>query len=400
MSCRPRMEKLPRAPGTSGRAIWPTLPAGWASIFERDFNWQSVTLKAPLADLQDAPILYFTGDKPLDLTAEQAAKLKAFIEAGGLVLGNSDCGNEAFTKSFVSLGNKMFPYEFRELPQNHLIYTSQQYLRDRWSVKPSVMGLSNGIRELMLLVPSADVSKSWQTGPRNPRDEGFQLADDIYLYTVGQEFHNKGETYLVDADPKVPAEKTVKIARLSYPDNWNPEPGGWRRLIAVMHNQFKTDLQVETVPLGQKKLSAKAYPVVHMTGTAKWKMTDEVMKELGKYVDDGGTLIVDAAGGSKDFAGAASTGLAAAFGGQGGNFGTVLPLNSDVYTKSGLKIAAVAYRRFCRGRLTGQLSACAFARSRRAGGSRSFLVPKTSVPVSSVNRSTASWAMSRTVPRS
>ena len=58
-------------------------------------------------------------------------------------------------------------------------------------------------------------------------------------------------------------EKTVKLARLEYVGSWDPEPGGWKRLAAVMHNQNKIDLQVDHVKLGEGKLSG--YKIAHIT---------------------------------------------------------------------------------------------------------------------------------------
>ena len=64
----------------------------------------------------------------------------------------------------------------------------------------------------------------------------YQLADDIFLYAVDQKnLKEKGKTYLVDPDPAIKADRTIKVARLQYEGNWDPEPAGWRRLAAVRH---------------------------------------------------------------------------------------------------------------------------------------------------------------------
>ena len=74
------------------------------------------------------------------------------VEQGGMILANGDCGKEIFNKSFRTLGKKMFPkYEFRALPASHPIFKEQQYDADKWKPRPKVQGLSNGVRELMLL---------------------------------------------------------------------------------------------------------------------------------------------------------------------------------------------------------------------------------------------------------
>jgi hypothetical protein len=84
---------------------------------ERDLNWQIVNLSVPLDELFDARILYVSGDQPLSFTEAEMAKLKQYVEDGGLILGNANCGNMGFAASFRKLGAELFPpYEFRELP--------------------------------------------------------------------------------------------------------------------------------------------------------------------------------------------------------------------------------------------------------------------------------------------
>src|SRR5687768_9283246 len=130
---------------------------------EKDLNWQIVNLNVDVEELHDAPILYISGRDSLQFTAEQEAKLKQYVEQGGIILGNADCSSVKFTESFRKLGTKLFGWEFRELPEDHPIYTSAQYRRVAWKMKPTLLGLSNGARELMLLFPTADPAKGWQT---------------------------------------------------------------------------------------------------------------------------------------------------------------------------------------------------------------------------------------------
>ena len=100
---------------------------------ERELNWQVVSLKVPVEELHDAPILYIAGDQSLDFSEADIDKLRRFVEEGGLILGNADCGNKVFADSFRKLGGKLFPaYEFRELPVDCVIYTAEQFPRAKW----------------------------------------------------------------------------------------------------------------------------------------------------------------------------------------------------------------------------------------------------------------------------
>ena len=322
--------------------------ASWAGVrMERDLNWQIVNLTASADDLHDAPILFIAGSESIPLADADVAKLRTFVEQGGLVLGNADCGKEIFNRSFRALGKKMFPkYEFRALPAGHPIYKEQQYDADKWKNKPKVEGLSNGVRELMILVPDGDPAKAWQARQDRARVELFQLGANVFLYAIDKSnLQYKGQTFLVK-DKGVPPAQTLKVARLMAGTNPDPEPGGWRRLANLVKNEHKLALAVEPVSLGSGALPG--YKVAHLTGTAAFKLDDAARKELADFVAGGGTLVVDAAGGSAAFADSAEVELSAAFGAEAAK-GMARPLRSDhpVYT-AGAKLDRFAYRRFAR----------------------------------------------------
>ena len=54
--------------------------------------------------------------------------------------------------------------------------------------------------------------------------------------------------------------------------------------------------------LGGADLDAKKFPLAHLTGTARVTFTEDQIAGLKKYVDAGGLLFIDAAGGSAEFA--------------------------------------------------------------------------------------------------
>ena len=83
------------------------------------------------------------------------------------------------------MGTELFPrYEFRELPADHPIYRNGIFPREKWKTKPSVLGLSNGVRELMLLVPQADPGRTWQSKVVGGKEELWQLGANLFLYAA------------------------------------------------------------------------------------------------------------------------------------------------------------------------------------------------------------------------
>jgi hypothetical protein len=342
----------PKPAAAAGPGSWNQRPREVANItrwvgkqVEKDLNWQIVNFTAKAEELHDAPILWISGREALNFTDEQQAKLKAFVEGGGLILGHADCASKPFADSFKKLGSKLFPYEFKELPESHPIYTNEQYNRKLWKTQLSVLGLGNGARELMLLIPAADPGKGWQTQAfgGKEREPLAQLMADIFLYSVDKKnLRNKGETYIVTPGPS-PASKTIKVARLEYAGNWNPEPGGWRRLSAVMHNQHETDLAVENLKLGEGKLAG--FPVAHLTGTTKFNLPANQEAELKKFVEDGGTLIVDATGGAGEFAAVAEGLMTKMFGAKALN---LVKGENEIYNNASDAPGQVEYRQYAK----------------------------------------------------
>ncbi len=245
-----------------------------AAETERDLNWQIVTLKGDPRDLHDSPILYIAGNQVLNFSEADEKKLKAFVEEGGLIVANADCGQQGFANSYKKLGARLFPpHEFKEVPPGHLIYNNL-YSRSKWKSPPSVLALSNDARLLMILIPTADPARFWQGQVFNGKEELFQLMENIFLYAVDKRnLRVKGDNYIVSPDPQIRATRTAKVARLDYGGNWDPEPGGWRRQAAVEHNDRQIDLDVQPVKLGDDKLGG--FKFAHLTGTGRFKLTDK-----------------------------------------------------------------------------------------------------------------------------
>ena len=321
---------------------------------ERDLNWQITNLKVPEAELHDAPFLYLAGNQALRLAADEKQKVKQFCQQGGMALFNADCGggaNNPFVASVVALARDLFPdYEFRDLPATHPIY-AEQFTPRGWKRPPTLRGLSNGVRELMILLPD-DPAKAWQLRQTlgAGKEEAFQSMQDIILYATDKRpLRTKGTPFLVTPDDEVTATRTVTVGRLKFAGNWDPEPGGWRRLAAVLHNRVKVDLDVKPVELGKNQLAGLA--VVDLTGTTPVKLNPAQQQELKAFVDHGGTLVVDAAGGSAAFASSAEALISGMY---PGGLTNPLPPADKIFTRLDAN-QEVRYRTYARtvlGRLT------------------------------------------------
>ena len=329
--------------------VWNERPRDLANLaqwmggqLETFFNWQVVDLSTPQEEMHDAPILYISGSKILSFSEDEKAKLRAYCERGGLILGNADCGMPAFAQSFTKLGEELFPkYKFQTVSNNDLIW-HEQY--NQWRLKPKVLELTNGVRKLMVLIPEADLARAWQGRQERTREVMYQLAANIYLYAIDlKNSRPKDDTYLETIKPTTqPATqpaKSMTVARLELGEAPDPEPGGWVQFSAVMANRFHVKLDTRLA----KPNDLDSVKIAHLTGTGKLTLTAQQRLEIKAFVQRGGTLIVDAAGGSAIFADSADAELEAIFG--VGKL-TTIPLTDPLYNDPRDKITTIGWRRF------------------------------------------------------
>ena len=304
----------------AAKADWNQRPRDLANLaafagsgIERELHWQIVTADRSADEWLDAPMLYLSGSDALDLPADVKDKLRDYARKGGLIVLNADCGRAGFARSAQQLGKELFPgYDFRVLETDSPIYSMQYPLAKARRV-PRAMALGNGARELMVLIDQGDAGRDWQTSDAKADAEALQFGANLYLYAVdrgGQRY--KGQTTVVAPNPAKKPSRKAAVGRIKYAGNWNPEPYGWDRLAAVMHNDYGTDLSVRAVDPSTDDLAG--LQLLHLTGTDAFALTDLARKAIAAFVDSGGTLLVDAAGGSSAFGTAADKELREIFG--------------------------------------------------------------------------------------
>jgi hypothetical protein len=323
---------------------------------ESTLSWQIVTLQNSPEDMLDAPILYMSGAAAPRFSPEDVAKLQRYVEDGGLILGHADCSSGPFADGFKKLGEQMFPgHRFRELESTSPVYTNESFDRNAWRSKPLIESLSNGDRELMVLIPTGDPAREWQTQSfmQVKRDVYAQFMIDLFLYAVDKQgLRHRGETFLVPCRDDVPASKPIKIGRIQYAGNWNPEPGGWRRLTNVMHNHSVAELNVHPVdPSTPGQLNA-TFALLSLTiASPDAKLSDTARAAIRDYVKNGGTLLVDVAGGCSAYRAAAEAELAKLWPEASKELPVLAvdsPVLSALHTNTAMSIQSVDYRRFQR----------------------------------------------------
>jgi len=264
--------------------------------FERPLGWQIVDANSPLRDLQETPVLYISGAGLMELSREQVDRLRAYVLRGGMIVSEAACNTGDFTLDVRRLTMRLFPqYPLERLGDDHPVYSAHFMTK----TKVGLMGVSNGVRLLVIHAPR-ELSLGLQMGPTELNMPWYELAANIYFQATDKlPLKPRGSRAWPPAEPFEPLA-TIRVARISHKGNCDPEPLAWRRLSILMGRRHRVKLEV-TGPMDISRLSAAKWPVAAMTGTDDPRLTAEDMKALRTYLMDGGTLIIDAAGGSRRF---------------------------------------------------------------------------------------------------
>lgn len=307
--------------------------------FEAQWTWQTIPATIPVSEWHDAPILYISGSRAPQFTDKQIDKLRTFVNQGGAIFSAAECHGGGFKAGIRKVYAKMFPeYELTPCGPKHPVYSSYHDLRGR----PKLFELSNGIRPLVIHTDE-DLPKDWQL--YRSKSPAFEAMANITLYVTPakREFRARG----VSPWPKqtrYEPRATVNVVRLKHNARYNPEPLAWKRFALMLGNRQHVKLNV-TEPIDITELGKHDAKLAAITGMGTLDLTDAQKSALRTFVADGGTLIVDAAGGNEAFATSARKELAPLLDGTWMNALSTGP----VLGRKNATIGKVSYREGARG---------------------------------------------------
>ena len=277
-------------------------------VKEQMFHWQIVSLKAPVEELHDAPVLYITAEKPPEFSDAHKKKLRQFTDTGGTILLEASCGNPEVRKWAQDFIKEVWPqWQLKPLGPEHGSFTHPHPLKQR----PEILGLHDGMRTF-LFYSMDDISCSWQLKSYARRSYLFQWGINLFTYATDQ------SALRAKLQPRQPTEadrypdavraggrNSLRLARVEY------DGPGWltgrnyrvfQRLTS--HLSTKAGMSLTADEKGVKPSDLGDTDVAYLIGPGEIKMPEPEKQALKAYADKGGFLWVEAAGGSTEFHGA------------------------------------------------------------------------------------------------
>ncbi len=265
---------------------------------ENRMNWQVVDIGNNPEDWLDAPMLYLASHEELKLTDEQEKKLRRFMDLGGVLVTTADSSSYKFNKSIDTLAEKLYPgLKFAPIKEDDPLMNLVFNLR---SEKAKVLSLHNGVRHVWIHLPAGDIS--WVLHSASHTDSmPWQLFVNTYFYATekGHASPRMAEHFVLRRGAGGGGAK-VAVGRAKYEGTWNPEPLAWEVQSSVMFNNSKADATTKEVDLSNLP-KPQEVPFVHVVGTTSIDFSEAQSNSIKTYVDAGGIILFENAGGRGTF---------------------------------------------------------------------------------------------------
>ncbi|MCG8404752.1 MAG: DUF4159 domain-containing protein [Phycisphaerales bacterium] len=268
--------------------------------FERLVRWQRIPANASIQSLQDAPILYISGNRKLKLPSSTQRRIRRYIDQGGTVFLHADRAGNQFVESATEMFEKMFAdrkLRFEQLEESHPLYRCHFDGGEKgWKRPVPFSALADGPRLLAILCP-VDIAGAWHQD-RRKLEELFQIMANVRVYCapayhqLPKVLRSSGRT-----TPFAPERGTLSLKRVRHQGEWDAHLGVWERQRVNIHQRTGIKLQISEDDKTLKTKEMQKYDLLHLTTRGSTRLDRKLLTKLTNYLKNGGLLLIDSADG-------------------------------------------------------------------------------------------------------
>ncbi len=274
--------------------------------YEQQMRWQVVKITDDVQEMLDAPLLLVTGIDALTFTKDDWDKLREYSLRGGTLLFIATNRSSKFIESVKAGLGDLFAsqregvpehYRLEKLPADHPIYTVKHEIPLGDRTAPT-WGVSDGTRLLAILC-ERDICESWQKYARRTGEVDYQLGGNFFFYaTGGNPMRSRMRPVFAGKGERI--DHRIKVGWVRHGGNWSSQPHALQYISDKLtaENRAAIDL-TRGVPLNL--IDLQGYHILWMTGSREFELSEKELAALRMYLNGGGTLFVNAVGGSSDF---------------------------------------------------------------------------------------------------
>ncbi|MCM8525995.1 MAG: DUF4159 domain-containing protein, partial [Lentisphaeraceae bacterium] len=275
-----------------------------SKIFEQQLDWQVSNLDLNDKRFGQAPILYISGLRELDLNENEKNALKSFVDDGGTVVFSPCLKSRLFITSTIKVLKEIFPgSRFEDLPGNHDL---RRMFYDLQNIRLPMKVFMNNCSYKRIFILTEDMSLEYEK--KAPEKISIYTMTNLAKFAL-QEKPLVGKLDVVKIE-KANEEKTVEltfkeaegadasgmdITQILYgPEAEKTDPESMNNQLGFMRKSLKipTTEGISLLSLKDKE-QLKLKPVLFMTGNKEFKLSKEEISNLSEYLKNGGFLFAD-----------------------------------------------------------------------------------------------------------
>ena len=280
---------------------------GWlGETAEREFNWLRIEPTSPVGSWLEPAILWW---HPTSVEAWRGEafddSLRSYLASGGLLVADLGALPTRDREEMRARLASLLPGSaWRPVGADHPARKSLFALSNR---APSIESLGNGVRDLAIVCADGSLARGLEQGPVRG-SEAHKLLANLWVVAVETDGAwprlRRWNAAGLEVAPSPPSAASTKLAIVRHGEGDDPEPAALELARTELESRLGRSLDLVDVPIDalpdEAGLDRRLLAILRGARPPKWD--EDRWRALVRFVEQGGTLLVESPGGRGGFA--------------------------------------------------------------------------------------------------